>query len=342
MHVLVTGANGHLGFNLMAALLAAGYRVRAGVRSLADTSKITRLKQLGDVELVEAELNRPDQMRAAMDGIELLFHTAAVYAIVVRGQATEVLNASIKGAETALRAAADAGVQKVVMTSSVVALPMVKPGAPPVDETRWADDFRVPYVRAKAEAEKLAWQLARELSLNLVTILPGGITGPGFARNTPTINLIEAMMKGAMRLAAPAGNFTIVDVRDVARAHVLAAEQDCEGRFIVSNDRSPSYREIVAALHAIDPSISLSLSTIPDLVAWTLPLFDRINHRILRSPLIATSAGLAMMKGKIWNVSNQRAKEVLGWRPTITLEQTLRDTMVAINARDGDAVPANT
>ena len=73
---------------------------------------------------------------------------------------------------------------------------MTAPGAPPVDETQWAEALRVPYFRAKTEGEQAAWRTARELGLNLVTVLPGGITGPGFARNTPTINLIEAIERG--------------------------------------------------------------------------------------------------------------------------------------------------
>lgn len=336
MLVLVTGANGHLGFNLAKALLAAGHRVRGSVRSLKDTAKSAPLKALGGVELVEAELSRPDQLRGAMEGVDLLFHTAAVYSIVAPGQAAQILDASIKGAEAVLRAAADARVAKVVMTSSVVALPLTVPGADPVDETQWADDLQVPYFRAKTEGEQVAWRTARELRMNLVTVLPGGITGPGFARHTPTINMIEAMMLGAMRLAVPRANYSLVDVRDVVSAHLLAGERDCDGRFVVSNDRTPTFREILEAMHAIDTRVPLPLVTLPDFLLPAMPLFDRINRRMLGSPLVATEEAIATMRGKVFNVSNRRIKDVLGWRQSVTQEQTLRDTMAAIRSRNID------
>lgn len=333
MQVLVTGGNGHLGYNLVAALLAAGYRVRASVRSLADTAKTAPLRALGNVELVAAEMSRPDQIRTALEGVELLFHTAAVYSIVAPGQAQAILDASIEGAQATLRAAADARVRKVVLTSSVVALPMTRPGAPPVDETQWTTDLRMPYIRAKTEGEKIAWQTARELGLNLVTVLPAGITGPGFARNTPTINLIEAMMLGAMRLAVPRMNYSIVDVRDVVSAHLLAAERDCTGRFVVSNDTIPTLREIIEAMHVIDASVPLPLTTMPDFMLGVMPLFDRINRMILDSPRIATAEGVSTLKGRVHNFTTRRIQDELGWRQAISQEQTLRDTMAAIRAR---------
>ncbi|MGH2393419.1 MAG: NAD-dependent epimerase/dehydratase family protein, partial [Candidatus Limnocylindria bacterium] len=285
MRVLVTGANGHLGFNLVTALLATGHAVRGSIRSLADTAKTARLKSLGDVEVVEAELSRPDQLRAAMEGVELLYHTAAVYSYAEPGRNREMLDASIKGTEAAFRAAADAGVRKVVLTSSVVTLPLTDPGAPPVDETRWADDLRVPYLRAKTEGERVAWRTARELGLKLVTVLPGAITGPGFRRNTPSIDLIESMMGGTMRLGVPDLNLPLVDVRDVTAAHLLAGERDVEGRFAVCNDTLPTFRAMLEAMHAIDPKVRLPLMTLPSFMAGALPLFDRVNRLTSGTPV---------------------------------------------------------
>ena len=109
-------------------------------------------------------------------------HAAAVFALVAPGQTSAIMDASIKGAEVALRAAADARVRKVVMTSLTVTLPLTEEGAPPVDESHWTADLQVPYFHAKTKGERLAWQLAADLGLDLVTVLPAGTTGPGFAR----------------------------------------------------------------------------------------------------------------------------------------------------------------
>jgi len=330
MLALVTGANGHLGFNLVRTLLDRGWRVRASVRTMA-AARRGPLGALPAVELVEADVRDPQAMRAAMEGIDTLFHAAAVYVLSDPGRAGEIVEVSLRGAETALRAAADARVRKVVLTSSIVTLPLTRPGAPPVDESHWTTDLRVPYIRAKTEAERRAWSLAAELRLNLVTILPSGIIGPGFQRSTPTIDIIEAARRGVFRLGAPRANFTFADVRDVAVAHVVAAERDAQGRFIVV-DVQPSFRTLVRTLHGIDPAIGPPLLTLPSFAAPMLPLYDRITHRLLGAPRIATPEVIATAaSGKVFNVSAARARAELGWTPSVSFEDSLRATLSALN-----------
>jgi len=335
MRTLVTGANGHLGYNLVGALLRAGHSVRASVRTLADPARTDHLRALGDVELVEADVLQPTQLRAAMDGIDVLYHAAAVYAYVSKGREQEILDASLRGAENALRAAADARVRKVVMTSSTVTLPLTAPDAPPSDEKDWTTDLRIPYMRAKTEGEQLAWRVAKEVGVHLVTILPGGMLGPSFQRNTPSIDFVEMVMRGGLRMGVPDANFPAVDVRDVASLHLLAGERDCSGRFVATNDLPlPSLRTIAETLHRIDPSIRLPLMKMPTAMAPMLPFFDRLNHRLLGSPLVMTPEMIATFRGRIWNASNARAKREFGWQPTVSLEDSLRDTVATIRARD--------
>jgi dihydroflavonol-4-reductase len=289
---------------------------------------------LGPVEIVELEVRRPEQFRAAADGVDLLYHLAAVFAYIVpRGQVEEhVVRPSIEGAENALRAAADARVPKVVLTSSIVVLPLTTPGAPPSTEDDWTDDFRLPYVRAKAVAERRSWELANELKVNLVTLLPGAIAGPGFTRNTPSTDVLEGIMLGAMRMGAPDSNLPYVDVRDVVAAHVVAGERDSTGRFIVCNDHLPSFLELIQVMHAIDPAIPLTKSTIPNVMMGAAPFFDWLNHKLLGSPRVISPELIATVRGKIWNASNARIKRELGWRQSISLETSLRDTIETIKA----------
>jgi dihydroflavonol-4-reductase len=329
MHVLVTGANGHLGTNLVPALLAAGHRVRAGVRSVGNAEKTAGLRRLG-VELVETDLSRPERLPAAMDGIDVLCHSAAVYSYFEPGREQEIMDVSVRGVDSALRAAAAAKVRKVVLTSSAVTVPLTAPGAAPSTEDDWATDLRVPYIRAKVEAERLAWQLADELGLSLVTVLPGSIGGPGFARNTPSIDTIEALMLNAFRMGCPDTNLPYVDGRDVAVAHVLAIEKDVQGRFIVLNDELPTFRRLLEVMHGIDPDVKLPLMTLPDAMTTLFPLFDWMNSKTLGTPRIANPALIATLRGRRWNASNRRARDVLGWQPRIPLEQSLRETMSEI------------
>jgi len=332
MQMLITGANGHLGYNLVKKFLKTEHKIRGSIRSLKDKSKLERLKALGNVEVVEAALDNPHQLRAAMEGIDVLFHTAAIYAYVAPGRELEIINASVKGIENTLQAASDAKVNKIVLTSSIVTLPLTDPGAPPSDETSWAEDLRVPYIRAKTEGEKLGWEIAKRLNMNLVTVLPGAISGPGFVRNTPTIDIIESMKLVTMRLGVPNMNLPLIDVRDVASAHLLAAEKDCEGRFVVCNDIFPTFRSILEILHKIDPKIPLPFMVMPKFIMGAMGLFDKFNKFTKGSPLIVNPELMMTLKGKIWNVSNKRIKDVLGWRQEISLEQSLKDTIDAINS----------
>ena len=330
MKVLVTGANGHLGYNLVGQLTAAGHQVRGSVRSLRDPSRTDHLRALGAVELVEADLGRPELLRAAMDGTDVVCHTAAVYAIYAPGKEREILAASIDGAEAVVRAAHDARVRKVVLTSSIVTLPMTRRGAPPSTEEQWSTDLRVPYLKAKTLAEQRAWEVARELGVHLVTILPGAFGGPGFQRNTPTIDLIEAIMKGSLQVAAPPFNYPYTDVRDVARAHMLAAEKDCSGRYVAANDTFPSLSGIAEAMHAIDRRIPRPLLTLPSFTLGMLATLDGLNSWIIGAPRTLTPDLVATMRGRVFNASSERAKRELGWRQEVSLEQSLADTIAAL------------
>jgi dihydroflavonol-4-reductase len=332
MQVLVTGANGHLGYNLTKELLARGHTVRASVRSLADASKVGRLRALGNVQIVEVDLYKPNQFRAALEGISLLFHLAAVYSYVTTQgrEHEEVVRPSVEGAENAIRAAADAKVRKVILTSSIVTLPMTRAGARSSTEADWNEELEVPYFRAKVLAEKRAWDLARERNIDLVTILPGAICGPGFSRSTPSIDLIDAIMSGYFRAGIPNSNFPYVDVRDVASAHALVAENDCAGRFIVCNDHFPSLSELNEKMHTIDPSVPRPMMSMPDFMLPLAPFFDRLNHTFLGTPRIVTPEFIATTRGKIWNASSARIKRETGWKQSVSLEQSLKDTMNTI------------
>lgn len=337
MKVLVTGAGGHLGYNLLASLLAAGHDVRGSLRSLSDTAAVARLEALGPVEVVAAPLESQPALRAAMEGVEALVHTAAVYLLHAPGRDAEIVSASLDGVDKALRAAKDAGVRRIVLTSSIVALPMTRPGDPPVTEADWASDLRVPYFRAKTSAERHAWQLARELGLDLVTVLPGAFAGPGFVRNTPTVDLVEAIMKRAMELVAPPVDYPYVDVRDVARAHVMAMESGATGRFIAINEPIPSLADIAREMNAIDPRIPSPKLTLPAFTMAALPFLESVASWIGRTPRTLTPEMAATMQGRTFNISSARSRKELGWAPQVSLRQSLADTIATIRARETTA-----
>ena len=332
MKVLVTGANGHVGFNVCKAFIDAGHEVRASIRSADDRAKAGPLRAIGVTDIVGLNIRSLEPFVEACRGVDVLLHVAATYAMRPVGEAAvaSLIGDSVEGAENAIRAAAAAGVPKVVLTSSVATLPRVAPNAPATTEADWASDLAVPYFRAKVEGERAAWKVAEETGVKLVTILPGTVGGPGFLRATPSIDLIRSIMRGQLRFGAPNANLPYVDVRDVATAHLLAATRDVSGRFIVVNDHVPSLREVSLLMSDIDPTVRAAPFLLPDFVLDAGPALDWARSKIFGRPRLVSRAVVATMKGKVTKVSTARAKAELGWHQQVPITQSLAQTMAAI------------
>jgi hypothetical protein len=186
---------------------------------------------------------------------------------------------SVDGASAAIEAAAASRVRKVVLTSSIVTLPLVNAGAPAPTEDDWRDDLSVPYYRAKTLGEREAWRLASERNVKLVTVLPGFVLGPPFLRRTTSLDIVYGMMLGVLRFGTLDVHLaTPVDVRDVARAHILAATRESNGRFIVANDRTYSYLELSRIMHSIDPAIPRAPFVLPNAAARAVNMFENARR----------------------------------------------------------------
>ena len=332
MKALVTGANGHIGSNLVRLLSELGYEVLATVRTLSDTPRNAPIANLPNVELAELDVRDADRFRALCGQIDILFHLASTYAYYTGNRPEEdIVGDTLEGTEAAMRAAARQ-VQKVVLTSSLVALPLRRPSEPPATEADWQTDLSVPYFQAKTLSERRAWELAEKYAGDLVTLLPGAVCGPGFMRGTPSTEAIEGIMLGALRFGAPRMNFPIVDVRDVVRGHVLAAQKPVSGRFILCGDQFPTLRELSRMLRDIDPAIAAAPFTAPDLLASIFPYLDWLNYKRCDSPLILTPEFVDASLGRQFNASYTRARDELGWEPQVPLRKTLEDTMATIRA----------
>lgn len=331
MKVLVTGANGHIGNNLVRALSERGHGVVATVRSLADINRNATIVTLPGVELAELDIRDADRFRSLCDQVDILFHVAATYAYHPGTRTTneDIVADSLEGAEAAIRAAARQ-VRKVVLTSSLMAVPLRRPGEPPSTEADWQSDFSVPYFQAKTAAEQRAWELSERYAVKLVTVLPGAVCGPGFSRGTPSTDVVEGIMLGTLRFGAPRLSLPVVDVRDVVRGHILAAERDVSGRFLLCGDNVPTLRELARLMHEIDPKVPRPPMIVPDMMGPLLPYIDWLNSKLLDSPVTLTPDLVEAMLGKQFNASNTRARAELGWSPEIPLRQTLSDTMETI------------
>ena len=244
--VTVTGASGFIASHLVAQLLERGYRVRGTVRSLERPGKYQFLRDLPGaderLELVEGELLEPGSYDEAVDGAAIVFHTASPYAVDVDDPQRDLIDPALEGTRNVLGSCQRAGgVERVVLTSSMAAIsdePI--PGHVFTEEdwnTRSTLD-RNPYYLSKTLAERAAWEFVEdpEVGFDLVVINPYMVVGPSL---TPSLNTSNAVLKDILEGTYPGImdlSWGFVDVRDVARAHVLAAETpEAQGRYLTAN-----------------------------------------------------------------------------------------------------------
>lgn len=253
--VFVTGASGFIASYIVKDLLAAGYRVRGSVRSLARRETYAHLLALpgaGErLELVEADLLAPGVFDGPVQGCQTVMHTASPYVMDVKDPQKDLVDPALLGTRNVLGACHVAGVKRVILTSSMAAITDEPENDRVLSENDWNEKSslaRNPYYYSKMLAEREAWKLTEGACYELVVINPFIVIGPALspALNTSTqifADILSGVYPGIMSLT-----WGFVDVRDVARAHVLAMEKEsAQGRYLCAHERM-SMREVVALL----------------------------------------------------------------------------------------------
>ncbi|KAL8547750.1 hypothetical protein ACS0TY_007179 [Phlomoides rotata] len=270
--VCVTGASGYVASYLVKLLLERGYTVKATVRNLSDPSKVLHLKALEGadqrLQLFEADLLKDGSFDSVVDGCEGVFHTASPVLLAPNDPQTEVLDPAVKGTLNVLKSCSKfPTVRRVVLTSSIVAVLCNRNTKGPdvvVDETWFSDkgvceETKIWYPLSKIMAEEAAGKFAEENGLDLIVMNPGLVIGPLVQ---PTVNvsieLFLDIIKGkeiSYTGKAVFPTYEIVDIRDVAYAHVLGFENpSASGRYCLAGT-TLSHSEIQHVLHKLYPSI---------------------------------------------------------------------------------------
>lgn len=338
--VLVTGANGHIGYNLVECLIRRGYQVRAGVRGANDPDKTLPLRKLG-AKIYEMDVLNEGSLRAAISGVSGVFHTAAPHQTWAKNSEEEITRPYVEGTLSVLKLAHEYGVRRVVLTSSCAAAGLDSPTRP-ITEQDWNDYAVTPLVKAKVAMEKAAWQFARKVQLELISICPTLVIGPGFHRFTPSTQIFGQMLDGKMP-PVPEGGCTFVDVRDLAELEVRAFEthkyevargrcsEEEMARYIVGGEYL-TLSELFQRIKKLKPELKLPAFQFP---VWVLYLFvplDGLAHLIIGKPRELTTGLIRDFLGKFQVISSEKANRELGWNPR-PLDQTLRDTFEWIEQR---------
>ncbi len=239
---LVTGGTGFVGAHVARALLARGQAVRCLVRAGSRRSNLEGLP----VEVAVGDVLDRDSLRPAMAGVGTLYHCAADYRLYARDPRA-IYETNVTGTDNVMRAARDAKVGRVVYTSSVGALG-IRPDGYPADETTPApaDAMIGHYKRSKHEAERVAEKWAAE-GLPVVIVNPSTPVGELDVKPTPTGQMIVDFLNRRMPAYVDTG-LNLVDVRDVAQGHILAAERGRTGEKYILGNRNMTLKEILDAL----------------------------------------------------------------------------------------------
>jgi dihydroflavonol-4-reductase len=237
---LVTGANGFVGAAVVRALAADGHVVRAFVRASSDTRNLQGL----DIEIVQGDLNDADSLRAASAGCRHVFHVAADYRLWVP-DAKAMYATNVQGSVNVVKAAAAAGVERLVYTSSVAVLG-IRPDRRPADETTpvTESDMVGPYKRSKFLAEAAVRAEAAALGVPAVIVNPSTPVGPGDIKPTPTGRVIVDAACGRIPAFVDTG-LNLVHVDDVAHGHLLALKAGRVGEGYILGGTDMSLQQIL-------------------------------------------------------------------------------------------------
>jgi dihydroflavonol-4-reductase len=243
---LITGATGLVGSAVARKLVAAGFRVRALVRSTSPRSHLGGL----DLEFALGDIRDPDSVRRAMAGARYVFHVAADYRLWAPDP-REIFAANVDGTRIIMQEALNAGVERVVYTSSVATLALPADGSAADESVPLAIEAGIgAYKRSKIAAERLVEAMIAEKALPAVIVNPSTPIGPGDVKPTPTGRIIVEAARGRMPGFLDTG-LNLVHVDDVAEGHLAALERGVIGERYILGGENVSLADMLAEIARI-------------------------------------------------------------------------------------------
>ena len=303
MLALVTGASGFLGWHVASLLLQRGYQVRALCRPASEIREL-------EVERITGDLRDPDSLGRAVRGCQLVFHVAADYRLWSRNP-QELYASNVDGTRNILDAAEQAGVERVVYTSTVGCIGIPK-GSEGDEETPVSiEDMTGHYKRSKWLAEQIALEKAKA-GLPVTIVNPTAPVGDHDWKPTPTGKIIADFLRNKLPAFVDTG-LNLVDVRDTALGHLLAAEQGRPGERYILGCENITLKEILRRLGVL-AGVPAPRAKIPYAVAYAAGLASTGWANLTGKPPLAPLEAVRMARKRMF-VSTAKARRELCFQP---------------------------
>jgi len=329
--VLVTGISGFVGQHCAAELLKKGYLVRGSVRSFSKNDEVIKgiskeIDPKGNLEFCELDLMKDTGWDKAMAGCDYVLHVASPFVVKVPKDENQLIKPAVEGTLRALKAAKQAGVKRVVITSSTAAMQGGHQGIVKINQDSWTNINKknvTAYFKSKTLAEKKAWEFIKnqigDTKLELVVINPGPIYGPTLTGNldNEAMGFFKKLISGQVPML-PRASSVMSDVRDVAAIHVAALENEKANgkRFIVTTVNPHAIQEIAQILNSNG--------------------YDKVSSRLAPTFLLKFMAkindeakGMLPFIGNTIEADISDTMSTFNWKP-ISFEKTILDTAYSV------------
>ena len=308
---LVSGANGHLGNNLVRFLIKQGVPVRATARNLKNKAPFAGL----DCEVVQADITDKSSFTRALQGVETFYAVAASFKLWAKDPKKEIYDVNIQGIQNTLEAAAEAGVKRIVYVSSVAALNYKK--LPTKESYGYNPDRRDMYYNSKNDGEKLAFQLAKKLGIELVSVMPSAmIGGEAFAPLNVSYNILKLILNKEIPVDTKI-TLNWVDVKDVAEGCYLAAQKGTDGeRYILANEKCMTITDTTKLAAKRYPKLKLKVpNAVPKFMLYGIAGMMEIIAKMKKEAPMLTRKDIAMFSGLQQDFDISKAKVELRFNP---------------------------
>lgn len=319
---LVSGANGHLGNNLVRFLLKQGLPVRAAVRNTHNEKPFEGL----NCELVQADITDKASFVKALQGVETFYAVGAAFKLWAKNPKKEIYDVNIAGTRNTIEAAAEAGVKKIVYISSIAALNYTT--LPTRESNGYNPDRRDMYYNSKNDGEKLAFDLAAKLGIELVSVMPSAmIGGEAFS----PLNVSYGVLKLILNKKIPVDTkitLNWVDVKDVAEGCYLAAEKGRSGeRYILANEKCMTITDTTILANQLYPELKLDIPrSVPKGILFSIAAIMEFTARLSGKAPVLTRKDISMFSGLQQDFDISKVRKELGFNPK-SPEQAVKEAL---------------